>query len=49
MEKKSGSGAAALIVMVLGLLLGFIIGRGLEFYDRDDDFDDDFDLDLFND
>ena len=37
-------------MMALGFALGVIIGRGLEFYDRDDDLDDDdFDLDLFSD
>lgn len=49
-SKKNNGGALALVIMVIGFAVGFIFGRGLEFYDRDEDFDDDdFELDLFND
>lgn len=49
-SKKKGNGAVALIIMVIGFAVGFIFGRGLEFYDRDEALDDDdFDLDLFSD
>lgn len=49
-SKKNEGGALALVIMVIGFAIGFVFGRGLEFYDRDEDFDDDdFELDLFSD
>lgn len=48
-SKKKGSGALAFVIMVIGFALGVLLGRGLEFYDRDEDLDDDFEFDLFSD